>query len=234
MSIAQEIQRLQSAKQDIKSAIESKGVSVSSSATLDEYASYVNAIQTTPSTATLTVTNNTSYTVPEVGIRFATYINGEYGAQVAYLYAQGLTPPYQSTGYIYPQTIAFGDSYYVYDISANADIESISFVSPNPPMSLRIIGANPSVTINARYRYFDVYEPTGAHRGWATYPCQEVSETWTQWLSTSFNTYGFYASNGSVYTSSDKLLTLNAVAVQDTDYISFAAENISGQYIAER
>lgn len=234
MSIAQEIQRLQSAKQNIKSAIENKGVSVSSSATLDEYAICINAIQTTPSTATLTVTNNTSYTVPEAGIRFATYMNGEYGAQVAYLYAQGVTPPYQSTGYIYPQTIAFDDDYYVYDISANADVASISFVSPNPPLSLRIIGANPSVTINARYRCFDVYEPTGTHRGWATYPCQEVSETWTQWLSTSFNTYGFYASNGRVYTSSDKLLTLNTVAVQDTDYISFVTESIAGQYIAER
>lgn len=45
MSIASEISRLMSAKGDIKTAIESKGVSVPSAATLDQYPSYVDAIQ---------------------------------------------------------------------------------------------------------------------------------------------------------------------------------------------
>lgn len=45
MSIASEIQRLQGAKADIKEAIESKGVSVPSSALLDEYAPYIEAIE---------------------------------------------------------------------------------------------------------------------------------------------------------------------------------------------
>ena len=46
MSISSEISRLLSAKADLKSAIEAKGVTVSSSATLDDYDSFVAAIQT--------------------------------------------------------------------------------------------------------------------------------------------------------------------------------------------
>lgn len=44
MSIATEITRLQTAKADLKTAIEGKGVSVSSSATLDDYAALVDSI----------------------------------------------------------------------------------------------------------------------------------------------------------------------------------------------
>lgn len=44
MSIATEISRIQSAKADIKSAIEAKGVTVPSSATIDTYATYVSQI----------------------------------------------------------------------------------------------------------------------------------------------------------------------------------------------
>lgn len=44
MSIASEIARLQTAKADIKAAIEDKGVTVPSAATLDDYADYVSAI----------------------------------------------------------------------------------------------------------------------------------------------------------------------------------------------
>lgn len=46
MSIASEITRLQNAKAAIKASIEGKGVTVSSSATLDDYADYVNDIPT--------------------------------------------------------------------------------------------------------------------------------------------------------------------------------------------
>lgn len=46
MSIATEISRLQTAKADIKSAIEAKGVTVPSNATLDTYDTYVSQIQT--------------------------------------------------------------------------------------------------------------------------------------------------------------------------------------------
>ena len=44
MSIASEITRLTGAKADIKTAIEGKGVTVPSSATIDEYAPYIDAI----------------------------------------------------------------------------------------------------------------------------------------------------------------------------------------------
>lgn len=44
MSIASEITRLQGAKADIKSSIEAKGVSVPSSATLDDYSDYIDSI----------------------------------------------------------------------------------------------------------------------------------------------------------------------------------------------
>ena len=46
MSIASEITRLQTAKADLKTAIEGKGVTVAASATLDDYADLVDAIET--------------------------------------------------------------------------------------------------------------------------------------------------------------------------------------------
>ena len=48
MSISTEITRLQGAKADIKTAIEAKGVTVSSSTKLDGYATLVGNIQTGP------------------------------------------------------------------------------------------------------------------------------------------------------------------------------------------
>lgn len=45
MSVASELTRIQGAKADIKAAIEGKGVSVPSSALLDEYAPYIEAIE---------------------------------------------------------------------------------------------------------------------------------------------------------------------------------------------
>lgn len=46
MSILTEINRLQSAKADIVSAIESKGVSVDDAATMDDMAGYISLIET--------------------------------------------------------------------------------------------------------------------------------------------------------------------------------------------
>ena len=45
MSIASEISRIQTAKADIKSAIESKGVTVPSDAKIDAYAPLIQAIE---------------------------------------------------------------------------------------------------------------------------------------------------------------------------------------------
>lgn len=53
MSIASEISRLQTAKADIKTAIEAKGVTVPSNAKLDDYDTYVSQISGGPSSAKL-------------------------------------------------------------------------------------------------------------------------------------------------------------------------------------
>ena len=65
MSIASEISRLQSAKADLKTAIEAKGVTVPSSATLDDYDSLVAAISggggsITAATGEFTLTSDVS------------------------------------------------------------------------------------------------------------------------------------------------------------------------------
>jgi hypothetical protein len=60
MSIASEISRLQGAKADIKTAIEGKGVTVSSSTKLDGYADLIDSIVTTPSLQSKTATPSTS------------------------------------------------------------------------------------------------------------------------------------------------------------------------------
>lgn len=44
MSVASEITRIQNAKESIKNAIESKGVSVPSNASIDTYATYIEQI----------------------------------------------------------------------------------------------------------------------------------------------------------------------------------------------
>lgn len=56
MSVSSEITRLTNAKASIKTAIEGKGVTVSSSTTLDGYADLIDAIQTGGGGATLTPT----------------------------------------------------------------------------------------------------------------------------------------------------------------------------------
>ncbi len=46
MAISDELTRIQTAKADIKASIEAKGVTVPSSALIDQYADYVDEIQT--------------------------------------------------------------------------------------------------------------------------------------------------------------------------------------------
>lgn len=68
-TIAQEITRLQTAKADIKTAIEAKGVTVPSSALISDYDTYVSQITgggSQPVLTTLTATENGTYT-PGVG-----------------------------------------------------------------------------------------------------------------------------------------------------------------------
>ena len=60
MSVASEIQRIQSAKADLRTAIQAKGVTVPSSAKLDDYDTYVAAISSSPSLQSKTVAPSTS------------------------------------------------------------------------------------------------------------------------------------------------------------------------------
>lgn len=62
MSIASEISRLQTAKANIKTAIQAKGVTVPASAKLDAYDDYVAAIQSSPRLQNKTVTANGTVT----------------------------------------------------------------------------------------------------------------------------------------------------------------------------
>ena len=68
MSIATEISRLQTAKDDIKTAIEGKGVTVPSAATLDGYATLISSIPSGGgggiTVSPLSVTQNGTYTAP--------------------------------------------------------------------------------------------------------------------------------------------------------------------------
>lgn len=81
MSVASEISRLQSAKADIKTAIESKGVTVSSSTKLDGYATLIDSIQTGGGGATL---------VPTAG-DYPVVANGGLGGGGSDLASTGIT-----------------------------------------------------------------------------------------------------------------------------------------------
>lgn len=72
MSIADDLTRLQGAKADIKTAIEGKGVTVSSSAKLDDYADLIDSISTTPTLQSKPATPSTSQ-------QTITADNGYYG-----------------------------------------------------------------------------------------------------------------------------------------------------------
>ena len=68
-TIAQEITRIQGAKADLKTSIEAKGVTVPAAALIDDYSTYVDAIQTggSPVLVSLTANDNGTY-YPGVGV----------------------------------------------------------------------------------------------------------------------------------------------------------------------
>lgn len=76
MSIASEISRLQTAKADLKTAIEGKGVTVPSAATLDDYGALVSSI----SGGSLQPTKSVSYTPSETAISASVTPDSGYDA----------------------------------------------------------------------------------------------------------------------------------------------------------
>ncbi len=63
MSIADELTRIQGAKDDLRTAIQAKGVTVPATAKLDDYDTYVASISTTPNLQAKTATPSTSQQV---------------------------------------------------------------------------------------------------------------------------------------------------------------------------
>ena len=84
MSVASEINRLESAKEAIKTAIENKGVEVPENTKLDDMATFINLIAATPSENFYeeTLAANTAYT--------KTIPNFEQGKSLVDVYLNGL------------------------------------------------------------------------------------------------------------------------------------------------
>lgn len=101
MSIASEISRLQQAKEDLATAIGNKGVTVSVSATLDDFADYVDSIQTGGITPTG---------------KIAFYQNGVYNI-ANYEYVEISVPTHTPT--LITKTIGSNGTYYASDDSAD-------------------------------------------------------------------------------------------------------------------
>lgn len=109
MSIATEISRLQTAKANIKSAIEDKGVAVPSSATLDTYDEYIQQISTAPAapeyfritsrsggSGTITITKANA--APSISFRTST--NGSAWSNVISMTANTITVNLPVMGYV--------------------------------------------------------------------------------------------------------------------------------------
>jgi hypothetical protein len=109
MSIATEISRLQTAKANIKSAIEDKGVAVPSSATLETYDEYIQQISTAPATpeyfritsrsgggGTITITKASA--APSISFRTST--NGSDWGNVISMTANTITVYLPVMGYV--------------------------------------------------------------------------------------------------------------------------------------
>jgi hypothetical protein len=118
MSIATEISRLQTAKADIKTAIEAKGVTVPSNATLDTYDTYVSQISGGGGTNYLNEFlkgNITVFDVNNMGVFNAKLPNG-FGTGYAGVTKVDLT----GTG-----CTGWGDSTFDYNSSSNSTLETI-------------------------------------------------------------------------------------------------------------
>jgi hypothetical protein len=96
MTIASEITRLQGAKADIKTAIENKGVTVSSADTIDQYAGYIDQIETGTTIVNGVIKNYLASTSTVDAGTFVEFVN-EFGTKTQ-LSTKQLTSPITYTG----------------------------------------------------------------------------------------------------------------------------------------
>lgn len=167
MSIASEITRLQTAKADLKTAIEGKGVTVSASATLDAYADLVDSIETGGGGGVLTKLNEivVSEPVSAVKLNFGVTVS-DYDMFVIY---QDLT--FSATDWLYWALDATSSSVYYPKLSSVAVplvlIKNFATSSDNTKWR-RIAMANTGVVgvneIDAPTSYFYAYIYTASSR----------------------------------------------------------------------
>lgn len=162
MSIATEITRLQGAKADLKTAIEAKGVTVSSSALLDAYPALVDSIQTGDPNPTVGgrifyIDSNSDETVEfydaqgnvlsniavgDTPVSYKVTDEGTKGIKKYYVYSSTLSPAPTSAA-------TFGTLYWgYYNITTNATGTYIGAGSPNKPLVYAITdtsGRTPSI-----------------------------------------------------------------------------------------
>lgn len=181
MSVATQISRLQTAKADIKTAIEDKGVAVPSSAKIDVYDDYIRAIATNETIvinlttnqnssynsdligATVTITNNTESTTVLSTTWNGTAIQQEIEAGVNYTVSVG-----SRTGYKTPSSVTYTSKVGIRNLTFQYKTEVIT-VTVNTDVSgvtvqgqvITINGANYTVgssgVISAKIAYDTVY-----------------------------------------------------------------------------
>lgn len=133
MSIASEITRLQSAKADLKTAIEGKGVTVPSDATLDDYADLVDSISGGGGDVTVTplsVTENATYTAPTGTAYSPVTVNVQSGGGST-TPQEALKSVLENAGFVFvtftPQTPASGNYFEVQHTLGDVPTDAIWF-----------------------------------------------------------------------------------------------------------
>ena len=206
MSIASEISRLQSAKASIKTSIQGKGVTVPSSATLDDFSDYIDAISTGGATLiTKTITANGTYSatsdnadgysqvtvsVPTSGL---TYETGTYSptSDIA-----KLTVSFSKTHQYLPFFIAFVRT----DTSTPAASRNVSFIYYDATNMVASSGYMHSTNHRYGYVYFQFVGTNGTASSANLQFSHPSSDTGTS--STAYPRYWVTTSNFKAYTNS--------------------------------